>query len=561
MNTPSNTARSFSTTLPGAILSLGTVSGSTQVAVDAITKCINAIKPQIPMMDLAVVGLDRAQTQLYFSSVAIVDKISRAAVVILLAASNNPLPWVNETVPNGVISVPVTPADSIDSQFSITVSQTLGNMFGKGEALTLNYLVAPRVLQITEETMAAYVVQAATIIYRCANQVEDLDLSRYGAASFLAVNASTAVREEIGLDGLPRFFTHTITVSGGQQAAGGKNRINDTAQRTIVEVNAFVDAAWAPGPRGGVQGAPIAHYIPRAILRQGRNNAGNSIESHLLGLAAATCLGNQQAWAAQYLGRHPLLNVGALLSDPSIAGKTLDTTAADVTIEDMYKLIGELFQPTMVYSMAIPRYSITAIGQEVFVAASRGNADANAEIIASANRLTGGHFGTFFRGTRTVVVNGSPDNGNDDVMAVGTWLDNEQRLNSTGKIDNVVGFMCRAGDQGAGALSAYTETKMTSSGPARVRLAKTQALLHQLTGGYPIEIHDVERLVTFTREFIDALSQAVQACTIKLNVNITNPMTNVQMRPSFTQAFDLSVVGVSGGMQQRAASYQGGVSW
>lgn len=555
-----STPLSFAAMVPGTLIPAGTTSTTTQTAVEAITKVVAAIKPQTPSMDLQVVGIDRSVSNLYFSACALIDTRSRNGYVFLLAGSNTELPPSTENIPGGMISVPQTPADSIDSAFYVGINQILGSMFSKGEPLTLNYLVIPSVLQVTEETMYTYVAQAATMIYRLTTPVEDLNLERYSTNSVLQISATSAVRSDTGPDGLPTFTTHRVVVSGGQRSAGQKS-INHIASRPLVQIDAFVDGAWAPGNQGGVQGAPMAHYIPRMIMRI-TNHTGNSVPGTLLGVAAATCLGKDNAWANQYLTRHPLLNVGSLMADTLVAGQAMDTAQAAFTPGDMNKLVNTLFHKNaMLYSLAIGRYSVLSLNQEVFVSASRGSQAANEEIIAAADTLTGGHFRQIWRGGQCVLINGTADGGNDDVRLVGTWMGTDQTRHSTGEIDHTVGFMCRVGDQSQDALTTFLETKTPGAGSPRARLARNRALLSQLTGGMQIQSHDIERLVTFTGPFMAALTEAVTRCSINLDVNVTNSLLSEQPRVPMNNSVDLGLISFGGGLSRRQAQLTGGPSW
>lgn len=258
------------------------------------------------------------------------------------------------------------------------------------------------------------------ILYRSTNAIYEFQKSQMDEADVLFFNAAEwrnlyysarcdfrPGQTETGT-GLPVRRDISITLTGADQNQHDKHSVLQHQQQ-LSRLNGYVDFVYVGKQPGADQfGRPIMterQYLPRLIITD-TNTALNSItlELQLLSLATASVMQVEDCWMQVFQKSFTAKGKEQSLDLQSLAGFGHELGVVVDTNDDQWNLVEFMRRYTLhdqlTYTLHVEETGDLTWIQSLLRDAAEGPAHSPAaydEVIAAANRLTDGHFATYFK--------------------------------------------------------------------------------------------------------------------------------------------------------------------
>lgn len=536
------------------------------MASEVLTKSLEASKEALKSIrkdgiEYSVVPLDhRAENKVIFSGLVFcgkdIDPNGTGMVAyhtLMLEDSGEPISPLVENINGLQVEVPRFVADAWDEEYVGAVQALIEREFAMGSnVFNTGAQVAPRGFNWDDKAAVYQLVDSCiradgSCIKHFRPTVQKLNLSRVDRnADSLQIVVNPNDHQLIDAAGQPIRNDISITTSiVPRQKPQASRSLNSSSQpKLFTKVGGYMDVFWAPSaqPHGGygypmqTNELPTWKFAPRFVVTNMENMLTTSVAGQLLALVTARSVQENQNWWTAFIPRSRTggkridirdpgaFNIEGNLGQEAGYGKIVKTDSATFTLQDMGDLLSKLFRPEVHISLTVSRLGSDAWFNEVFVEAAKGNVDAISDIIAGANELTGGTFAKYYNSANNPVIqNGNQAQGHQDCLHGGYYIGEDGKrdirdidylavMNLKGSNDPMIG-------------AKWTDTFNRVDYPIRLRMASRKRLIDEATG---MEMHytGIHRLVTFTNEFMNALTKAVIECGITTNVSCPNPFAD-----------------------------------
>lgn len=427
-------------------------------------------------------------------------------------------------VPNGPnVEVITVPADAMNEYMWQKIEQVVAETGYNGAAIDAGYNVIPSELAYDARArlraMVFYAIQAVnTMVDNALGGVrEPFRASWFGKGDRLTARPDYAPQGVETAAGLPRRADVSIIVTGSNnQGADPMHAVS----MDIARVDGYVEPvyvgqpqmAWGHNPNP----ADAKVFVPRFVIT-GNSPMLNAVtpELELLSLGSSALLSQNMAWAGVFRARrndeNGLRNIGALgLELPMLTqstdgkGAVIDTTPSVFGNEQLIKLIHTTFIDKLAISIDVEEGGDMSWLHACYREAGNGNADAIQFIVEAADTLTDGHFSRCFQ-----ALNGQGIVYNDqNRIHLGYYTSSTGERRDIRDIDYLA-MLNHIGRYDMSAVTEWTNTFDQVTTPLEVRLEKRFKLLEQVLGTGNVKVKSYAWRLTYTPEFIGALSQAL----------------------------------------------------
>jgi hypothetical protein len=197
-----------------------------------------------------------------------------------------------------------------------------------------------------------------------------------------------------------------------------------------------------------------------------------------------------------------------IYNEPSGVGSFIDTTLDTFAIKDLASLIAQTIRPGLMISMDVESCGAQSWYTSVFQSAAAGNRSAMDAIYAAAQNLTAGQFGQKFPSTASIFAN------QGEMVHLGYYEDAQGVKRDLRDIDYLA-VMNMSKDPET--IKTWSDTFNQTSISIVERLAIRKRLISNIV--QRAEFTGYATRVTFTVEFITALTAACQAAGLMMRID------------------------------------------
>ena len=489
-------------------------------------------------VDMLFIPIDRS-SGLSHSLVAVAQETeTNVYVSLILVESTGEKPAsITTRVFNDEVVVERYAADCFDERLRLTTRDTLKNRFNKNITECSNIVLPADVDVENENALSSYLFYAVESVLQASLGLEAQGLSITDFENVDSLDSKMEYGNIQSGDAAGHPIRSDITICTDAVIQGGNGVPTEAVP--IFTTSAYVDltyfdpkqAAMGINPQNQLnpvqqhlQMHPFACYLPKLIVTAVQCKLEcEPLEVQLLGLATSTLLRDNLAWIHQFrptvgadsemrdvgaLGHHAPLN---LANGNQNLDKVRTQTAkfdADSMLRPMLSeavVVNERDQP-MTIQFDIPVGGELSWLNDIFISSTR-NAEAKAEIIAAANRLTGNHFSTFFDSKNPIIV------GNIDTIHMGYFEGSDQTKHDLRSID-IIAMLNRFGKKEPLLVTDFANTFENFNISEVVRLRDRLTIMRKYDPN--IVVTGLARRLFINPHFISALISGLGACNTKL---------------------------------------------
>lgn len=499
-------------------------------------------------VEIALIDLDNVNDPaLAYSSIIVAlsfknnPKAGVAYHVLLLASTGDKLTPVFENIASQQIEILRVASDAIDDVLMKKAQEKVQRAFpNRAPWRVCDATVIPANFNV-EDKFAVHQLAlnaglaCSTELEVCSEGFQDLNLATIAHDSSLNVNIGFNRVQIPDALGNPMRSDILVNFSSKRNVQGGKYASVNSGDKEVkvYEASAFTDLVWAPASPQSTYNAWMPQqqtqtqkYIARLVVTNLASQISYTPASVLLALVAAQTVREENNWIQTFRpmasgNELDMTDIGAtnieanLMNEPSGFGTRIDTKADSFKLADLGKLVAALVQPGMIVSLDCPEFGAQTWYTSVFMHASNGNARATDIIYEAANQLTGGMFARHFPQGSVMFV----DIGNR--VHLGTWTDRQGNKRDIRDIDHVA--VCNlAGERNPQAIRDWSDTFLRTQFPLAQRLAARKRAISAYTGE-TAQFEGFAQRVTFSRPFMEALTQGVRETNLQVRIN--TPLT------------------------------------
>lgn len=540
-------------------------------------------------VEVFLIPLDKEQeTALAFSSLLVASRFNKATNpgigfynLILEATGDKPSP-IFETVNNGgmgqqQIEIVRVAGDAYDDVLRSKASAAIARAFPGVSQFSAEACVVPSSFN-PDNAVAVHqlavnaVIAATTELETNAKGFEDLDLTKFAKDSNLEVRVAFSKSQNEDPVGLPVRSDVTMEFLSQQQQNNQNRSLNNGDRATkIASLSGFVDILYAPvapqatyNPWGNAPGAAPTNkqlYAARLVLTDSTTEFASTPAGQLLGLTAAMSLQQDNNWIQAFRpvassgGDIDMNDIGGLgieanfEGNPNGIGSKVAVKSDAFRPEDLGQYIGALFRPGLVLSMDVPECGPQSWYTNIFAAASAGDANAYRAIRNAANTLTGDMFDKFFPQNAPMFV----DSGNR--VHLGYYEDRLGQKRDIRDIDYLA-VVNVLGEKDHATIRDWSDTFTQTGYSLAMRLAARKRIITALTGQSAVFTGFAQR-VTFTPDFINALTQACHATGLMVRVNTPMNANQFNNQRGVAQFVGNSMISTGSGMFTHGPTFGG----
>jgi hypothetical protein len=385
--------------------------------------------------------------------------------------------------------------------------------------------------------------------------IQDLDLSKVVGNASLTSSVMFGQDDTIGIDGNPVRSDIIVAVSQQEQGSA-QGQIPVTIPLT--ELKAFVDVVVDPNPQA--QGnalasfaTPAISYVPNLVITDAYALDVTTGPSTLLAVLSALAVVKDYGWIRQFKPRgmgfgakrkeQDLRDVGAIGYEvnqlPDGKFEAYNTKAADFDEGQLLRMLAAHFQPTPMVSIDVPSCGPSSYILSSLVMAANAVPEAVKFWVQAADTLTGRKFSEFWN----KVNNGqAPIGFVTNRVFLGYYVDSESSKDLR-NIDHIA-YLNMTGDGKMG--EQFMSTNLLVNEPITSRLARRKKLLQRVLNEDNVVINDFADRVTFNADFLRCLAQAVEACGIVINPEVSTGDMSMQTRGVANYATSAMLTGQMG---------------
>lgn len=497
-----------------------------------------------------VISVDRetlTDISLYFSCIVIVGSYTGipnklAYHVLVIEASNNPIPPVNETLANKMtVEVTRLSSDAVAGDVFIRAIDSIIRKKYNTPGMELVYTdstVIPRDFNFKDSGMLqkiAYHAVLATSSELMASMpgFNDINLQNLvqamgGNTRSLNIYVNYGRQNIVDITGLPVRSDVRCIFKDNPLNRNNANEINSAEQTiTVAEVNGYVDLLWV----GGHEENPFIktmnyqpkfdNYAARFVITDIDNMRAYTPGGLLLAIATTHVLGTDNnyymAFRPQTVSKKAidLTDIGALGYENNITGegfKKIDTKSDSFNTNMLGSLIQTFVKPGISIAIDIPYAGPQTWYMRILLEALV-NPKAQEYLINAANTLTNGYMKTHFSGNVFTEAT--------QRIHLGYYVNAQDERRDIRELD----YLAIANIVGAKEPQRIADWFNTYYGPdpLSIKLAERKRMIEELTNHGAVFTGYAER-VTFNPEFLRALIDGIKSCNF--NVTLNSPLNS-----------------------------------
>lgn len=496
-----------------------------------------------PNAEIAIIDLDNVnEPALMYSTVIIAMRFKNRPNLgisyypILLEDTGERLTPIIDNINGQQVEIMRMPEDAFDPILQAKAFEKVCKFFNSENCHGIEGTVIPCDFNM-EDNRAIYSV-ALNAGWACGTDLEtrdsafrDLNLADTPSDSQLNVSVTFGKQTLLDSVGLP--MRSDLVIDFDSRKNQGNNRYQSVnsgdKELKISQLTGFIDLVWLEEQQNAfnvayMQNQPLKQkYASRLIITNLTSNHLYTMSSVLLALSTAVSLRDDNNWIQSFrpvpssgrevdLGDIGALNIEANLSkEPSGFGTRVDTKSDQFRLEDLGQLVAALVRPGLMISMDCPTAGPQTWYLAMFAAAAKGHAGAYNDIYLAADRLTNGYFGGIFKQGTPIFTD------TNNRIHNGYYTDKQGVRRDIRDIDHLA--VCNlVGERNPHLIRDWADTFLRTAYPLPLRLAARKRMIQNLTGESAIFTGFSER-VTFTGEFLLALTTAINATGIHVRVN------------------------------------------
>lgn len=442
----------------------------------------------------------------------------------------------------------LVPGDGYDNRMKAAVEQRLSAKFPGYKQVSAEASVVPESINASNETEVLNLasnatIAASTLLMSALDVQDDFTLENAGSAN-MAVEIKSAFAHATNLAGLPVRSDVTIElldVMSGQQQQNNSDEMSysDSAASSLVsQINGFIDLIYHPTNVGGFgMQENLYTYAPRLVITNIDSEVTNTLTSLLLALQTTQALVEQDRWQGSLMRQykegaaHPMN--GMNLRDLGVIGLEVPRTTnfnpllgleenKPARFQTASAAQGDALVGSLIKTYIRPKFLVVSMDVEengpntwltsVFVAAARGNADANQEIVDAADLLT---LGNFSKRVKQYGLENTPFMINDNTyINLGVW-NSEYGLRDIRDFDYLAVFNA-TGEADPNIIRDFSDQLVNSEIDPMFRLAKNREILSNLISGMTVTGRAAR--VSVNPDQLFCLSQAVRDAGLVFDV-------------------------------------------
>jgi len=520
-------------------------------------------KEIVPGVEVQMLTLNRQNTPaLRFSAIIIACRIPEVSVnhvafhTLILEATGERLQPVMRNIDNQQVRVNLVTPDAFDEVLRKIAYDAVSETYPGAPVVVAEGMVVPAsIVPSNKDTIENIARNAAMACFSelsvQTNNFGQLNLAYMEKDVRFTIDVSFGNHQVTDFTGMPQRASVLIGFNSQKKIAGqqgwGVETINipDSVSR-ICELGGFLNPIWAPVAQQNAYGLGYGNYMqPQQIqptqkfaaefvITSVRSDHATSPAAVLLALSSFLSIVDNDTWIQGFLPRGgqrdrnqiDITDIGALNITANLAnekdqgdfGTPIDTAPMRSDLREANKYLVSLFQPGVVVSMDCPEVGPSSWYMTPFALASMGIGDNADRIYNAAMELTNGNFGKYFdRKTRMF--------SNSQRVPLGYYTVGDKQFDIR-SIDYVA--ICNQFRNNPQMIHEYSNTFVPRQGvsPAR-NLAIREGIIMQALNEQAVITGYASR-VTFSREFVEALSMAMSDC--KLPVTVNTPLNADQLR-------------------------------
>ena len=530
-------------------------------------KVLEEICPQIaPGLSVKIIPIGRNQyPNLAFSAVVVAASFTQAdpkklppAVAyhtLILEATGEELKPVNLRLGNEYVQYHRSTGMAFDHQLRGYCHNAVASIYrGVEDLLQYNAEVVTRDVSVQdrekiEEIMLNCCIAVASGLRLQSGDFPVLDLSSLDPSHDYSQQITLGRHELRDIYGRPNRANVMVTFSSRKR--GGRESRDLSAVNSadsvvnIADIGGFVQPIWMPentNPYSYRQQDRQTQCLAAELVITSVNMPHvTSPAAICLAISNSVALAQNGNWMATLLHNPPrpgvpedqdLTNVGALNvvanlsgeTSEGIFGKPVRMKEARTNLEKMHSWLTAIFHEGLVVSLDVPEQSPSSWYLDVFAAAANDDPDAQAQIIAGFDEITGGNFTRRYDATKSHLFSQSVR------LPAGYYMDNGEMVDLR-QLDLTA--MCVLHHQNPDIIQRYHRCMMASTKEAEalVKLADLHEIYQVSTNHTAVFTGYVER-VTFSSEAITAMAAAINDC--RLNCVVESPLTSDYRRRGVT---------------------------
>lgn len=477
----------------------------------------------------------------------------------------------------------LVPADGYDKRMRGAVEQRLAAKFPGYQQVSAEASVVPESINAANETEVLNLasnatIAASTILISALGEQEDFTLQGAAQAN-MAVEIKNMFAHATNLAGLPVRSDVTIEmldVLSGQQNQnnnGDEMSYSDSAANSLVsQINGYMDLIYHPTGMGGMGAQENLYtYTPRLVITNIDSEVTNTLTSLLLALQTTQALAEQDRWQNVLLRQHkdgaahPMRGIN--LRDLGVIGLEVPRTTQFNPLQGLEEVKparfptasaaqGDFLVGSLIKTYIRPKFLVVSMDVEengpntwltsVFVAAARGNVEANQELVDAADLLT---LGNFSKRLKQAGLENAPFMINDNAyINLGVW-NSEYGLRDIRDFDYLAVFNA-TGEADPQVIRDFSDQLVNSDIDPMFRLAKNREILASLIDGMTVTGRAAR--VTVNPDVLYCLSQAVRDSGLVFDVKFGSgaPIGSARHTATFLNNIRGTGLGSSGAFMQ-----------
>ena len=511
-----------------------------------------------PKYKVNVLTIDNTNEQgSYFSVILVCMETTTNANLVavhpmIVEATANPIPPIYENYNGEQIEIVRTPGQALDDKLAFLITNKVKTAYNGRNVVLIQGEVIPRDFN-PEDKMSMHML-ALNSGFACGTELAhadknfaDLDLTKESRDSTLVVNIGFMPNQIKNVMSEPMRSDVLVQFSSQRKNAGNQSSSVNSGDRDIKisELSAFIDLVWNPA----IPQTPMGYYaqptqLPAGVLPTQKYNARAVITnlaaenaytpaSLLLAFSMISTLATDNNWMQAFrpqavAGDIDFHDIGALNIEANIYNETdkggfgsrIDTKSSNFTLQNLGQYISSIVGAGLIISMGCPEAGPQTWYQALFSMAERGNQSAIADIIDSANVLTGGKFGRYFVPNTPIFTD------LNNIVHMGYWTDKTNQRRDIRDVDTI--FVANViGDRNPLMIRDWQDTFLRTEYPLNKRLAARKKMITGFTNETAV-ITGFARRVTFSAAFLNALNQSIIETGLAFRIN--TPLSSADMQ-------------------------------
>lgn len=444
----------------------------------------------------------------------------------------------------------LVPADGYDKRMREEVAQRLAAKFPGYTQVSAEASVVPESVNPSNEREVLALtsnatIAAATMLQTKLGQIDDFTLVGASQAN-MGVEIKSSFAHGTNLAGLPVRsdviieMTDILAQSQNNQNNNDELSYSDAAATSLVsQINGYIDMIYYPGGNNigfGVQ-QNLYTYVPRFVITNMDSEVTNTLPALLLALQTTQALAEQDRWQGALLRQHkegashPMRGVN--IRDLGVIGLEVPRTTNFNPLQQLEEtkparfptasaangdaMVGTLIQTyihpkSLVISMDVEENGPNTWLTSIFVAAARGDVNADRELFDAAELLT---LGNFSKRLQQQGLDGARFMINDNALInLGVW-NSEYGLRDIRDWDYLSVFNA-TGEADPNIIRDFSDQLVNSEVDPMFRLAENRKILTDLVDG--VTITGRAARVTVDPGVLFCLSQAVRDAGLVFDV-------------------------------------------